>query len=121
MKIHASAALLAAALLAAIPAAHSEVPPSTSELAAYKGLHKSAASGDLAALQSAIATGADVNARDAKGRTALHAAAYQKQRRAMRALAKAGADRSIADKNSVTPLDHARQRGSAAIVKMLEE
>jgi uncharacterized protein len=91
MRIHASAALLAA-LLAAVPAAQSQVPPSASELAAYEGLHKSAASGDLAALQSAIATGADVNARDAKRRTPLHVAAFQKQREAMRALAKAGAD-----------------------------
>jgi uncharacterized protein len=84
--------LLAAALLSAMPAAHSQVPPSASEFAAYDGLHKAAASGDLAALQSAIASGADLNARDAAGRAPLHVAAFQKQRGAMRALAKAGAD-----------------------------
>jgi uncharacterized protein len=83
---------LAATLLAAIPSTQAQVPPSASELAAYDGLHKAAAAGDLAALQSAIANGADLNARDGAGRTPLHVAAFQKQREAMRALAKAGAD-----------------------------
>ena len=35
-------------------------------------------------------------------------------------LVKAGADRSIADRNGVTPLEHAKQRGYAEIIKLLE-
>jgi uncharacterized protein len=35
-------------------------------------------------------------------------------------LIKAGADRSIADRNGVTPLEHAKQRGYAEIMRLLE-
>ena len=82
--------LLGAALLDT--AASAQVPPSTSELANYAGLHKAAADGDLGSIKSNLADGANVNGRDAMGRTPFHVAAYQKQRDAMRALAKAGAD-----------------------------
>jgi ankyrin repeat protein len=40
--------------------------------------------------------------------------------RTVRALVEAGADRSIADRQGMTPLDHARQRGYAEIVAILE-
>jgi uncharacterized protein len=36
-------------------------------------------------------------------------------------LVKAGADRSIADRDGVTPLEHAEKRGYAEIVKLLKE
>ena len=38
----------------------------------------------------------------------------------VRALVEAGADVNIADRQGVTPLGHARSRGYAAIVEMLE-
>lgn len=72
--------------------AEAQVPPSTSEVAAYQGLHKAAAEGDVAAIVMALAQGAKLEDRDALGRTAFHVAAYQKQREAMAALAKAGAE-----------------------------
>lgn len=83
------------ALLAALACAGStfaQVPPSASETAAYRGLFAAAAKGDSGAIARLAASGADVKARDAHGRTPLHVAAFARQRDAMRALAKAGAD-----------------------------
>jgi uncharacterized protein len=69
-----------------------QVPPSVTEIAAYQGLHKAAAAGDVAAVQAALAQGVSLEQRDAMGRTAFHVAAFQKQRDVMAMLAKAGAD-----------------------------
>lgn len=77
--------------MATPPAARAQTPPTAAEIAAYQGLHAAAARGDLAALRSALAGKADVNARDAHGRTPLHVATFARQRAAVRALADAGA------------------------------
>jgi hypothetical protein len=61
-------------------------------MARYSGLHAAAQRGDLAKLEQGIAAGADVNVRDAQGRTPLHVATFAKQQDAIRALVKAGAD-----------------------------
>jgi ankyrin repeat protein len=86
--------VLALSVLALISAntASAQVPPSSQELAAYTGLHRAAADGDIASLQELLLTGADPNARDGNGRTPLHVAAYRGQHDAMLALAAAGAD-----------------------------
>jgi ankyrin repeat protein len=85
--------LLAAALvaLAAAPAG-AQTGPSAAEAARYTGLHAAAHRGDVAALRAALATKADVDARDAHGRTPLHVATFGKRREAIRVLAQAGAD-----------------------------
>jgi len=82
---------LAAALACAAPAL-AQVPPTAAETAAYQGLHAAAAKGDLPALARLVAARADVNARDAYGRTPLHVAAHARQHAAIRQLAQAGAD-----------------------------
>lgn len=79
------------ALVTAI-AASAQTPPTPAELSAYGDLHKSASEGDLAALNTMISSGADLNARDAMGRTAFHIAAYQRQTAVMQALAAKSAD-----------------------------
>lgn len=89
------AALVFAALLLtagglAAPAA-AQVPPAAAEVLAYEGLHQAAWRGDLPRLKALIEGGADLGARDGRGRTPLHVAAYARQREAIRTLAKAGA------------------------------
>ena len=79
-------------LAAAACAARAQVAPSAPEVARYTGLHAAAHAGDLAAIDKLVAAGADVNARDAHGRTPLHVATFARQREAVRRLAKAGAN-----------------------------
>jgi ankyrin repeat protein len=84
-------ALLAAlAMTAALPVA-GQVPPSAAEVLAYEGVHQAAWRGDLPRLKALVAAGADLEARDGRGRTALHVATHARQREAIRLLAQAGA------------------------------
>ncbi len=71
--------------------AWAQVPPSAAEVARYSGLHAAAQRGDVAQIQR-LATAASVNTVDSYGRTPLHVASFAKQREAIRALVKAGAD-----------------------------
>jgi ankyrin repeat protein len=73
-------------------AATAQVAPTQSELAAYGGLHAAAARGDVAAIEQLIKGGADKEAVDARQRTPLHVAAFQKRHDAARALMRLGAD-----------------------------
>jgi hypothetical protein len=71
------------------------VGPSADEAARYSGLHAAAHRGDLAALDKWLAAKpapAVLNARDSRGRTAVHVAAFARQRECIRRLAQAGAD-----------------------------
>ena len=69
-----------------------QVPPSADQASRYAGLHAAAHRGDSAGIERALAAHADVNARDAQGRTPVHVATFARQRDAIRALAKAGAE-----------------------------
>ena len=72
--------------------AFAQVAPSAAEAAQYTGLHAAAQRGDVAQIQRLGNTSAVDNATDSYGRTPLHVAAFAKQREAIRALVKAGAD-----------------------------
>jgi hypothetical protein len=84
------AALIAMASLTST--AQAQVAPSALEAARYTGLLAAAQQGDLAKAKKLLAAGANVNARDPYGRTAVHIATHARQRELIRALAQAGAD-----------------------------
>ncbi|MGF6346640.1 ankyrin repeat domain-containing protein [Variovorax sp. W2I14] len=85
--------ILAGALgLGASAGVSAQVPPLAAEVLAYEGLHRAAWHGDLPKLKALIASGASLDARDAKGRTPLHVATYARQGEAIKLLAKAGAN-----------------------------
>ena len=78
--------------MAWLPLSQAQVAPTAAETAAYRGLHAAAARGDMATLTQLLSAKADINPRDAYGRTPLHVATFAKQRAAVRALIQAGAD-----------------------------
>lgn len=84
----------ALSLLGALPAL-AQVPPSPGQAAQYQGLLAAAWRGDVAQIDKLAAARVDLNVRDAQGRTALHIATFARQRAAIQALARAGADLNL--------------------------
>lgn len=88
--------LLSALVLSTIGSVvHAQVAPSAAEAARYQGLHAAAQAGDAASVTRIAAAGANLNARDAHGRTPLHVATFARQRGAIQAMARAGADLNL--------------------------
>jgi uncharacterized protein len=75
----------------ALPAL-AQTAPSAREVATFDGLLKAAHEDDAARIKELVAKGADVDARDAMGRTPAIVAAFASADDALRALAEAGAD-----------------------------
>ncbi len=93
--------VLSSVLLALGTSALAQTPPSERELNAYDGLFRAAFEGDVEAIRRLTSSqGADVNARDRRGRTPAHVAAFASQDDALRALAEAGADMNALDGNA---------------------
>ena len=69
-----------------------QVPPSESELAAYRGLLAAAAKGNIAAIEAAAKAGEKLDATDPRLRTPLHVAIFRKKHEAARTLLRLGAD-----------------------------
>lgn len=88
---------LSSASFWAPPPAQSQTPPSTTEIAAYTGLHRAAALGDAAEIESLLASGADPHAVDRAGRTPLHVAAFGSHHTALSALVAGGGDLNALD------------------------
>lgn len=76
-----------------------QVAPDAAEVARYTGLHAAAHRGDLAMIDKLLSARTsqpiDLNARDGHGRTPVHVAAFARQRAALLALAKAGANLAL--------------------------
>lgn len=79
--------------------AQAQVAPGDAEIAAYTGLHKAAATADIAAIRRAGKNKTLLNARDGYGRTPLMVAAYAKRLDAATALIVAGADLDALDRD----------------------
>lgn len=107
----------AVALLSAGPLV-AQVPPSPAEIKAYTGLHAAAAAGDLVRIQTLSAAGADLETRDAAGRTALHVAAFGSHDDAVRALVEAGADPNAMEGDAYDILTIAAVADDVALVKL---
>ncbi len=108
-----------AAALACATLAQAQVPPTPSEAAAYQGLHAAAAQGDVAALKQLTAARADVNARDAYGRTPLHVATFARQHAAIRLLAQAGADLNMLESDRYDAVTIAAVADDEATLRLL--
>jgi ankyrin repeat protein len=76
---------------------------------------------DAAEVRRLVQSGADVNAAQADGATALHWAAYHGDASLAQALLEAGADVGATNRNGSTPLWLAASQGDAPIVKALLE
>lgn len=81
----------ACAMAACIGPASAQIPPSATEIQAYRGLHRAALHGDLVQLKALLGSGVDIETRDGHGRTPLHVATHAGRRDAVRLLAQAGA------------------------------
>ena len=101
MNLRLNSLMLAAVIGLAIHAAptQAQVAPDTAEIARYTGLHAAAHRGDMAAIEKLVASKSDVNSRDSYGRMPLHVATFAKQRDASRALAKAGANLGLLERD----------------------
>lgn len=85
--------LLAVALIAMALEASAQVPPSSSEIAAYDGLHAAANQGDVAKIERLANQSPELlELRDQHGRTPLHVATFARQRDAIKALIRMGAN-----------------------------
>jgi hypothetical protein len=102
----------------AVPAA-TQSPQDTAKIARGMELHQAARAGDLNAIHSRLQEGADPNARDASGRTALLDAVSAGQTDAARALLDGGAKANITSSEGRTPLIEAATQGHLDIAQLL--
>jgi Ca-activated chloride channel family protein len=84
-------------------------------------LHKAADEGRADAVKSELGAGADLNSKDAEGRTPLMLAAMHGHTEAVKALLDNGAKVDVRDGKGYTALMYAVQAGQADIVKLLLE
>jgi ankyrin repeat protein len=112
--------VLAAALgLGVAVGALAQVPPLAAEVLAYEGLHQAAWHGDLPKLKALIASGANLDVRDTRGRTPLHVATHARQREAIKLLAKAGANLDLLEDDRYDAVTIASVADDAATLSVL--
>ena len=92
---------------------------SVPEAGARDDLGEAAYENDLAAVQASLAKGADIEARDHDGDTALHLAAIQAGPAVIAALIAAGADPNALSTDGQTPLFHAAEHGNLRALQAL--
>jgi ankyrin repeat protein len=113
------ALLLAALAIGSMAPAAAQVPPTAPEALAYEGVHQAAWRGDLARLKALVAAGADLEARDGRGRTALHVATHARQREAIRLLAQGGAKLDVLEDDRYDAITIAAVADDTATLSLL--
>jgi uncharacterized protein len=111
--------VLITALLLTASSTHAQVAPSAREAAVYTGLHDAAWRGDAAAIERGPKDQAALEARDGNGRTPLHVATFAKQREAVRALIKAGANHAALDNDRYDAVTIAAVADDEATLRIL--
>ena len=111
--------IVCASGLVAFTSAQAQVPPSTAEVARYTGIHAAAQRGNLTQIESLIAGGADVNRRDAYGRTALHIATFARRPDAARLLIKMGAQTGVLENDKYDAVTVAAVADDEATLRVL--
>jgi len=102
----------------ALTACAEDSPPSDVDReAAPAALVRAAGAGDIEAVRRLLAEGADVDARDASGRTAVTAAAMREHVDVVAALVDAGADVDLQDTERNNPLLLAGENGNVALLR----
>ncbi|ULL15852.1 ankyrin repeat domain-containing protein [Paenibacillus sp. H1-7] len=97
------------------------VQPMETEMNKNAQLIEAAEKGDNAAVERLLASGADINATDGRGRTAAMAATHGNKPETLRLLIAKGADLNIRDQRSDNPLLYAGAEGLLDIVKIAVE
>jgi len=90
-------------------------------LSAQPGLAEAAMHGDEETVRSLVSNGADINATQADGATALHWAVYRGNESLVEFLLESGANPEIANRNGSTPLWLASTQGDAELISLLLE
>jgi ankyrin repeat protein len=101
----------------AVAAANAE--SRASALSPNQQLLQAAGVGDALRMEQLLASGAQVDARDDQGRTALMLAVQHRQHLAATKLIELGARRSLTDPQGLTALDMARALGDEALLRLL--
>jgi len=110
--------VVALSILTCGPPSLAQIPPSSTELAAYRGLHAAAARGDAAEIARLITEKADPGARDSAERTPLHVAAFAGHEAAVSALVAGGADPRAKERQRYDIITIAAVRDDAAMVRL---
>ncbi len=114
-------AMTTVALVTLAAPAAAQVPPSAAEVAQFGALHAAAHRGDPQRLAAALAAGAAINGRDRLGGTAVQVARFARQRDAIRALVKAGADLSLLENDRYDAVTIAAVADDEATLALLLE
>ena len=109
---------LSGALTVAAAPALAQIPPSTAEIAVYRGLHAAAAKGDAAEIETLVKSGAPVDARDNHRRTPLHVAIFLQRAEAARTLLRLGADPNAFDADKYDIVTIAAVADDTAMLKL---
>ena len=108
----------AVSILALALLAQTVVPLTSAGQAAETRLHAAAASDDVATISELLSKGAQIDARDDRGATALLVATHHNNINAARALIEAGADVNAKDNINDSPYLYAGARGHLDILRM---